>query len=127
MRAKVASIAITLPIIILLGAFFMAYTQNTSVKYIHTVEQLERHVKNQQWDQARQVLTDMHASWESKKPLLQLWVVHADTDNVSKYMKEAQVGLMLQDESVLFLSTANLIESLYHLHHKDDLNLANII
>jgi hypothetical protein len=127
MRVKIASIAITLPIILLIGLLFMAYTQNVSDTHIQSVQKLERQVKNQQWDQALIAFTELSASWEAKKPWLQLWVDHADVDEVSKYIMETHVGLTLQEESVFFISTANLIESLMHLHHKDDLSLANII
>ena len=127
MKYNIVSIAVTLPIILAAGIFFMAYTHTIANTFIDTTRRLEENARNGQWDHARQVLEDMSSDWDSKKSLLQLWVVHADTDDVSKYLGEARVGLALQDRSLLFVSTANLIESLEHLHHKDDLNLSNIL
>jgi len=127
MKYNIVSIAITLPIIIVIGIIFMAYTQNVANTYIDATRRLEENVRNGQWEQAQKELSDMAAGWNSKKQLLQLWAVHKDTDDVSKYLLEAQVGITLRDERLLFVSTANLAESLEHLHHKDDLNLSNII
>lgn len=127
MKYKVASIAITLPIIILVGSLFMMHTHNISATSIQTVQQMEAYVRERQWDNAQQVLTSISNEWETNKPMLQLWVVHADTDAVSSSINEAQVGLTLRNENIFFMGTARLIESLEHLHHKDDLNLANII
>lgn len=127
MKYKIASIAITLPLIILFGALFMAQTKNISDAYILSVQQIEEHAKNQRWDQAQQILTELSTTWESKKAFLQLWILHSDADDITRYMKEVQVGLMLRDQSVIFLGTTNLIESLDHLQHKDDLSLTNII
>lgn len=127
MKSKTLSIAIALPLIVILGVMSMTHTQNVSNQYIDAIRQLEEHARVADWVAAQLTLTDVTNRWDKEKPLLQLWVEHADTDDISTYLKELQVGLLLQNESVFFVSSAKLIESLEHLHHKDDLILSNLL
>lgn len=127
MKSKILSIAIALPLIIILGITSMMHTQTISKHYIASIRQLEDHVRGAEWVQAQQVLTEVADHWDKEKPLLQLWVEHADTDSISTYLKELQVWLLLQNNRDALVSSAKLIESLEHLHHKDDLILANLL
>lgn len=127
MKYKMISIAVTLALIIVLGIASMVHTQKVSNDYMEMIRQVENHARNQQWAEAQRVLTAVSNHWETQKPLLQLWVVHVDTDAISTYLKEVQIGLLTREDSVLFVSSAKLIESFDHLHHKDDLVLANLL
>ncbi len=127
MTKKVLSIAITLPILLGIGLFGMLYTQHISESYQLKVRQVETLAREGDMEGAQKLLTEVAVGWEKRLTLMQLWICHSDTDNVGTQLRGLQVGLTIGDRPSIFLSSANLIEALRHLHHRDDLSISNIL
>jgi len=127
MKKKAWSIAITLPLIVVLGVASMLYTRHVSQTYREAVTRVEESARAGDMEAAQRILAEVADGWEKNARLLQLWVTHADTDKVSTHFKGLQTGLELGNEGLVFENTAFLMEALEHLHHRDDITWSNIL
>lgn len=127
MRKKVLSIAVVMPLLLLVSLLSMAFTRSVSLEGQEAVREMERYLRAGEPEAAQQALTALCARWERVTPWLQGWVCHRDTDAVAEHLRGAQVGLTLGDETLFFSHTAALAEALEHLHHRDDVTLSNLL
>ncbi len=127
MNKRILCVVITLPVVLALGISSMVFTQSVSEMYVDQVRELEELARAGDMAGAQKMLTDIATEWREKETFLQLWVVHQDTDTVTRHIIGVQVGLTLGDEALFFDHSAQLIEALRHLHHRDDLTLGNVL
>lgn len=127
MRRRLIAIGITLPILLLIGIGSMLITQHLSRTYVENIQRMEALARAGDYEGAQRQLTEVAEKWSKWEPWLQIWVNHSETDEVTTNIKAVQVGLVLEDEVLLFSHSTLLIEALDHLHHRDDLTVSNIL
>lgn len=127
MKVKIVSIAVILPVLIVLGIASMVYTRSLAEEHVQAVGVVEARVRAGDMDGARRAHAEIEARWTAVTPLLRLWIYHADIDEVEARLKGLKVGLEVEYAPMIFDSAASLVQALNHLHHLDDLTLGNIL
>lgn len=67
------------------------------------------------------------SAWARESGWVQLWVNHADTDNVTQALRGLMSAISLQDEMNALLYYGDCLENFGHLHHRDAFTLKNIL
>lgn len=127
MKKKILCIAIALPLTLLIAFSTMAYTHGVSN---HAVEKTERVIalsKDGEWERAQEIMEELFSFWEEKERILQTWVCHQDGDAVREALLLARSALENRRLPELMEYSVVLRDALDHLHHRDDIKMANIL
>ncbi|HIT69871.1 MAG TPA: DUF4363 family protein [Candidatus Aphodomonas merdavium] len=127
MRGKVISIVVTLPLLLVFGILCMLYVYRVSQAGIESAKRIEAMVEAGETEEALEEARALEAMWEKNEPLLELWVCHADTDEVRKKLLLAVLGLETNNRGITLENVALLQEAFEHLHHRDDITWANVL
>ena len=82
---------------------------------------------DQNWDAALEQTQNLHAVWQKKSRLVQLWVNHSDIDNCSESLIALRAAVITQDFSAAMTAYGTCVENFGHLHHRDAFTLRNIL
>lgn len=103
------------------------YSWHISNNYQARVRQMEQAVRQEAWEQARNLYDEMDRHWKKTRPILQLWINHRDTDEINETLLD--LGILLEarlvTESLRDLEL--LLEHVNHLYHRDALTLSNLL
>ena len=127
MRKKKIIIACVLVFILAICLSTSLYAWKTSRTYEDFVRQMEQAVREEVWERAQAVYAQMEAHWDHTRPILQLWIRHQETDEVSQLLLDLKIVLdaRLSVESLRDLEA--LYESVRHLYHRDAPTLPTLL
>lgn len=126
MRQKVLSIAVALPLVVVMGLWTMSAAQRVSEQGQAMVDEIEAAMRAGEPESACAAARALEENWEKWEAALQLWVCHEDTDQVREKLLLVLCGLENDDRGMVMENTALLREALTHLHHRDDVTWSNV-
>lgn len=126
MRQKVLSIAVALPLVVVMGLWTMSAAQRVSEQGQAMVDEIEAAMRAGEPESACAAARALEENWEKWEAALQLWVCHEDTDQVREKLLLVLCGLENDDRGMVMENAALLREALTHLHHRDDVTWSNV-
>jgi len=79
------------------------------------------------WDHALRRTESIHADWQKKSRVVQLWVNHADIDHVTESLIALRSAIIARDLPGALSAYGVCVENFGHLHHRDAFTLRNIL
>lgn len=79
------------------------------------------------WSEALMLTLDTSERWANDCGLIQLWVNHADTDQVTQSLMQLRAAIVYKDELSALQAFDACMENFGHLHHRDAFTLKNIL
>lgn len=79
------------------------------------------------WNTALNYAQSIAVQWDTDSSLIQLWVNHADVDEVTEGLIGYQTALAFRDQYNAMLYYGQCMENFGHLHHRDAFTLKNIL
>ena len=79
------------------------------------------------WQDALQRTLEISEQWEKQCGIVQLWINHGDTDQVTQGLLQLRAAILYQDELEALEAFDACMENFGHLHHRDAFTLKNIL
>ena len=79
------------------------------------------------WDACLSLIRGLDRRWAELEPVLELWTVHEDTDQVSVSIRRMLVSARAGDVLMLRITGEELLHACRHLHHRDAPGPGNIL
>ena len=121
-------ITITATVLVLtLGIVCEAASHRISTSYQQRMLTVGAALGRGSWQAALQSTLELSSRWEKECGIVQLWVNHADTDQVTQGLLQLRAAILYQDELAALQAFDACMENFGHLHHRDAFTLKNIL
>lgn len=127
MRRSLILLLVVTVLVLGLGVLCEWGNQRVSQKYQDAMLQVGVALGDGRWEQAETMTMAISSAWARESGWVQLWVNHADTDNVTQALRGLMSAISLQDEMNALLYYSDCLENFGHLHHRDAFTLKNIL
>ena len=127
MKATAWTVAILAVLIVAIGVASAAISARVSQDFSKDLDMAEESIRKGDWEEAKRAVNAMKDEWEETCEWLQFWVNHGDTDDVNMALERLVAAIEVQDKTFSLITSAELGESLRHIHHRDALRIGNIL
>ncbi len=127
MKATAWTVAILAVLIVAIGVASAAISARVSQDFSKDLDMAEESIRKGDWEEAKRAVDAMKDEWEETCEWLQFWVNHGDTDDVNMALERLVAAIEVQDKTFSLITSAELGESLRHIHHRDALRIGNIL
>lgn len=118
--------AVSFALILCIGLFCGYYSMNSSRQMREMVFEIEEKITDEDWQSAERKTEELEQHWEKKGSVLQFWVVHGDTDEISAGLGRLKAAIENKDKTLGAVYCRELIQDIDHLYKRDATNLKNI-
>jgi len=84
-------------------------------------------IGEENWDEALLRTAAVYAAWQKSSRTAQLWVNHADIDDVTEGLLALRSAVIANDFAAALAAYNQCVENFGHLHHRDAFTLRNIL
>lgn len=112
---------------LLLGFFCEFSSRRIANSYQSDMLSVAVHLSEENWQGALRRTENIHADWQKKCRIVQLWINHADIDHVTESLIALRSAIIAQDFSAALAAYSQCVENFGHLHHRDAFTLRNIL
>ena len=127
LKATAWTVAILLVFIIAVGITSAIISSRVSRDFSQDLAIAEESIRKGDWEEAKRAIDAMKNEWEETCEWLQFWVNHGDTDDVNMALEQLVAAIEVQDRPLSLITSAELGESLRHIHHRDAFRIGNIL
>lgn len=126
MRCNGWIVGAALALLLVIGFGSAAYGRGVSEKYAEKVLAVQLATEADDYARALALTDALALDWARESPLLQGFVNHSDTDEVTVGIARLKVTLREQNRLQALLALTDLDENFGHLYHRDEAALKNI-
>lgn len=127
MRRSFILLLVVTALVLGLGVLCEVGNQRVAQKYQKAMLEVGVALGEGRWKRAEEMTMAISGAWARESGWVQLWVNHADTDNVTQALRGLMSAISLQDEMNALLYYGDCLENFGHLHHRDAFTLKNIL
>lgn len=121
-------IILSLTIVIVgLGILSTWTSHEVSQDYLKETQVLAQWVREGSWDAAMERLPALSKRWKDTCRWLQIFINHADTDDVNLALGKLHAGVETRDMPMSLWALEELEEAFRHLYHRDAVTLSNVL
>lgn len=121
-------LTLILTMLVLLLGFFCEYgSHRFATQFQGKMLQVGLALSEENWDKALMHTTNIHAAWQKTSRVVQLWINHADIDDVTEGLLALRSAIIARDFSAALAAYNQCVENFGHLHHRDAFTLRNIL
>lgn len=127
MKRQLLITSIVAFLVLTLGIACELGSRRVSDVYQQRMAAIGAQLGNGSWNEALMLTLDTAVHWARDCGIIQLWVNHADTDQVTQSLMQLRAAILCQDELSVLQAFDACMENFGHLHHRDAFTLKNIL
>lgn len=127
MKRRLTLTILTLVFILVLGTLCEIGSSRIAHRYQRALLHAGAALSEKNWDRALSLVNDLALQWDHESGFVQLWINHADVDDVTQGLIYLQAAIISQDSFAALLYYGECMENFGHLHHRDAFTLKNIL
>ena len=127
MRGMMATVAVTLALVLAIGFLCGAHSKSASEDYQVAVEEVATAIRQERWEDALTMARQAEQNWQEEGATLAMWVNHQDLDEVSLGFAQLRVSIEQRETYHALRCIAELEEGLSLIYQRDAFSLKNIL
>ena len=125
-RQLILTLVVTV-FVLLLGLSCEYGSHRVATEFQEKLLPISAALSEKHWDAALRHTSELYAAWQKSSRVVQLWVNHADIDDVTEGLLALRSAVIARDFPSALTAYYQCVENFGHLHHRDAFTLRNIL
>lgn len=123
---KLLFAVIVVLIVILSGFMIKAYLENSTVKLLNQITDLEKSINMNEWERANDIVAELNDDWDKNENIWTIFINHHEIDSISITLENAIEYIKLKDKPDSLASIASLRHYISHIPEMERIVIKNI-